>query len=359
MLVLWWILAVVSAYTGLRVVQVTDDNFVDVVLNSPHHVLVDFYADWCRHCKKLGPVIDDVATMFAEHDEVVVAKVNGDKDGKKWAKKYVKLGYPTVGYFAPHTREIVEFDGLRDAQLIANFVQLLLGIRLDSAAVPEVPAEVQEEAVEFTSEPFKMLDDALFAEFTKKPLVVFVSTSWCHNCDKFAPMWLQLIDIFGGDNIQFGKVVLDEVKAKKLEEEYDIQSIPTLLFVPEPGRGYKFRGKRELPKLVDAINQAFGVHRVVDGELEEGAGVVEQWSQWLSQGELGPLMEATAKETTREAAFYNQLANAKMMGDTFKSELERIDSLLRFNRDKLAKLVVDSLQVRRNILGLLKCPCMS
>ena len=40
--------------------------------------VVDFYADWCRPCKQLAPVLEELAAEY--QDEIVVYKVNTDND---------------------------------------------------------------------------------------------------------------------------------------------------------------------------------------------------------------------------------------------------------------------------------------
>lgn len=40
--------------------------------------IVDFYAHWCRPCKQLAPVLEELATEY--QDEIVVYKVNTDND---------------------------------------------------------------------------------------------------------------------------------------------------------------------------------------------------------------------------------------------------------------------------------------
>lgn len=37
--------------------------------------MLEFYAPWCGHCKKLGPVLDKVAASFAKDADVVIAKI--------------------------------------------------------------------------------------------------------------------------------------------------------------------------------------------------------------------------------------------------------------------------------------------
>lgn len=43
-------------------IELTDSNFKDLVINSDDIWLVEFFAPWCGHCKNLAPQWEQAAT---------------------------------------------------------------------------------------------------------------------------------------------------------------------------------------------------------------------------------------------------------------------------------------------------------
>jgi len=79
-----------------KVEVVNKDNFKEMVLESTGPVLLDFYANWCGHCQKLLPLLDEVA---ADMDgKLNVMKVNVDEN-REFAQKFEIKGLPTMLLF--------------------------------------------------------------------------------------------------------------------------------------------------------------------------------------------------------------------------------------------------------------------
>ena len=76
--------------------EITDQSFQEMVLNSDKPVLVDFWAVWCGPCRTLGPIIEEVATDF--EGKAIVGKVDVDNN-QQVSVDYGIRNIPTVLIF--------------------------------------------------------------------------------------------------------------------------------------------------------------------------------------------------------------------------------------------------------------------
>lgn len=75
---------------------VTDDSFGTDVLKSDKLVLVDFWAEWCAPCRKVEPLLEEIAGELA--DKVTIVKLNIDENPKT-AQAYRVMSVPTLTVF--------------------------------------------------------------------------------------------------------------------------------------------------------------------------------------------------------------------------------------------------------------------
>jgi thioredoxin 1 len=95
-------------------VHITDATFAAEVLRAPGLVITDFWAEWCIPCKRIAPILEELATEYA--GRLKVTKLDVDSNPAT-PDRYNISGLPTLLVF-------------RDGQLADTIVGFLPKDRL-------------------------------------------------------------------------------------------------------------------------------------------------------------------------------------------------------------------------------------
>ena len=72
--------------------NVTKENYDELLVNIGKPILLDFWAPWCGPCQKIAPIVEQVAD---EREDIIVGKVNVDED-MELAQRYHVMSIPTL-----------------------------------------------------------------------------------------------------------------------------------------------------------------------------------------------------------------------------------------------------------------------
>lgn len=101
------------------VLEVTGANWDTEVLKSGTPVLVDFWAPWCGPCKRIAPIVDELARDLA--GKVKVVKCNTD-DAQDLAIRYQVMSIPTLLVFK-EGQVVDQIMGAQSKQAIESRLQ--------------------------------------------------------------------------------------------------------------------------------------------------------------------------------------------------------------------------------------------
>ncbi|KAK3245014.1 hypothetical protein CYMTET_45395, partial [Cymbomonas tetramitiformis] len=104
-------------------IYVGPDNFTSIVGSSAYDVvLIDYFAPWCGHCKRLEPELVDAYSRLRELKiRVLIAKVDAEANSGLKRQEGVN-GFPTLKVYK-EGEFMEDYKGARFADQIANYLK--------------------------------------------------------------------------------------------------------------------------------------------------------------------------------------------------------------------------------------------
>ena len=109
----------------MSVIHVTDTSFNSDILQSEKPVLVDFWAEWCPPCKRISPILDEIAR---EQSDVIICKIDIVANPKTMEEYDVK-GLPSLLLFNNGNVIGRKVGALSKAQILDFLAQATLEIK--------------------------------------------------------------------------------------------------------------------------------------------------------------------------------------------------------------------------------------
>lgn len=139
--------ALISVITAERVIHLNSDNF-DSIVDGSRNVFVKFEASWCGPCKRMAPIMDQVARESYPdlNGETILAAIDADAE-EEIGERFQIEAFPTIKLFLKGRThdEAIDFSGDRTAQNIVSFINRYVTINKETlpeeikSAVPAIP----------------------------------------------------------------------------------------------------------------------------------------------------------------------------------------------------------------------------
>ncbi|CAG8599382.1 6968_t:CDS:2 [Acaulospora morrowiae] len=201
------------------VVIVNEKNWLDEVLTTEQVVVVEFFAPWCGHCKKLTP--EYVKAAESLKGLVKFAAVDcDDQSNSNVCTVYEIKGFPTIKLFPSkmtedrkkpgnYYKKAKDYNGPRTAKAIADF------------ALPEIPSYVQPISNENPTTKTLTIEEFLEKNDTLSKAILFT------NKDQTTYLYKALSVDFH-DRLLLGEV---RKREKIINKKYGVKEYPKLIVI--------------------------------------------------------------------------------------------------------------------------------
>ncbi len=204
-----------------NIVEVTDMNFDQEVLQSDKPVIVDFWAPWCGPCRMLAPIFEQLANQYS--DRIKFVKVNVDENPTT-AIRFQVQGIPTVIIFKNWQVWGQPIVGVRQPQEYQSLLEQVLNewweaqseSKTNNSGIIEVKG-IQD----FNQVLQQNKDKLIIADFW---------APWCGPCRMLAPVLEQISKEFW-DKVLIVKANVDDPQNQMLAMQYQVSSIPHVEFI--------------------------------------------------------------------------------------------------------------------------------
>jgi len=243
-----------------NVIVLTDETF-DESLDAGGDWLIEFYAPWCGHCKKLVPIWDELSNTKAFKVAKVDCTIEDDL-----AKRFGIKGFPTIKFF--HDGKFYDYRAARTVEAFTDFVTS--GYTSASASpYPDgrplpTPKETENEVIAL-DEPVKALDKpvitagvvdlntANFEEKTKEGVwLIKFFAPWCGHCKKLAPTWEEL---GAKEQRTFNVAKVDCVVDGDVCTKFSVRGYPTLKLFVDGKHLVDYSGPRQIDNFISFVDE--------------------------------------------------------------------------------------------------------
>eukprot|EP00003_Mantamonas_plastica_P000209 TRINITY_DN101_c0_g1_i2.p1 TRINITY_DN101_c0_g1~~TRINITY_DN101_c0_g1_i2.p1 ORF type:complete len:375 (+),score=141.23 TRINITY_DN101_c0_g1_i2:40-1164(+) len=319
------------------VIDLTPDNFDDVVDGSKG-TLVEFFAPWCGHCKKLAPEYEILGDAFEKIEDVAIAKVDADAH-RDLGSRFGVSGFPTLKWFPKGSKDPKDYTGGRSADELVKWVNAEAGTY---ARIKKAPTAVNV----LTPDTF----DDVVMDASKDVLVEFYAP-WCGHCKALAPKYEKVAKAYAGEpNVEVCNIDCDA--HGDVCQKFGVSGYPTIKFFPKNNKeGEAYSSGREVKDFVAFLNEKAGTQRTETGGLMATAGRIAALDELAAKYiAAGADTAALQKEAQDAADAITDAAEAKRAKYYVKIMKKIADKGADFPTTETARLnrMVDSGAVKPN-----------